>query len=201
MRILVATDLHPAADEAIRQAHAHAGESDTFAVCHVLPNLQPLSVLFPQQNQENIFDVAALSARAETAVRDRVAQLTGRAADSFEVFLDQGVDYAEITRRAQSWKADLVVVGTHGSTPLGHLLLGSTTERVARYSPCPVLVTRAGPENGVVIAATDFSDPSIPAVVTGSKEALRLETSLVVVHAVDFTLPPPVASGGFFGLV
>ncbi|MEO8878006.1 MAG: universal stress protein, partial [Polyangiaceae bacterium] len=73
--------------------------------------------------------------------------------------------------------------------------------RVARYSPCPVLVTRAGPENGVVIAATDFSDPSIPAIVTGSKEAIRLGTSLVVVHAIDFALPPPVASGGFFGLV
>lgn len=32
---------------------------------------------------------------------------------------------------------------THGRTGLGHVLLGSVTERVLRKAPCPVLVVRA----------------------------------------------------------
>jgi nucleotide-binding universal stress UspA family protein len=201
MRILACTDLHPAADEAIRQAHAWCSEGDTLAVLHVLPNLQSMSMLFPQQNQEQIFDVIAITKQAENAVRERVAALTGRRPDSFEVFLDQGTDYAEITRRAAAWKADLVVVGTHGASPIEHFLIGSVTERVARYSSCPVLVTRASPNHGGVVAATDLSDPSLPAIVAGAKEAARRKTSLTVVHAIDFVIPPPVAAGGFFGLI
>jgi nucleotide-binding universal stress UspA family protein len=201
MKILACTDLHPAADEAIRQAHAWCGEGDTLAVSHVLPNLQSISVLFPQRNQKNIFDVIAITKQAEIAVRERVASLTGRAADSFEVFLDQGTDYAEITRRAATWKADLVVVGTHGASPIEHFLIGSVTERVARYSSCPVLVTRPTANHGGVVAATDLSDPSLPAIVAGAKEAARRKTSLTVVHAIDFVIPPPVAAGGFFGLM
>lgn len=37
---------------------------------------------------------------------------------------------------------DLVVMATHGHTGLGHLLLGSTTERVVRTAPCPVLTIK-----------------------------------------------------------
>ena len=200
-RVLVATDLHPAADEAIRQAHAWAGTEDAFAVSHVLPNLQPISLLFPQRHQAAIFDVVELLNRAENAVRQRVAQLTGRAPDSFEVFIDQGVDYAEITRRAAAWKADVVFVGNHNDTPLEHLLIGSTTERVARYCQCAVLVARPSPSTGPVIAATDLSDPSLPAIHAGAREASRRKAPLTVVNAIDFMFPPAIAAGGFFGLV
>jgi nucleotide-binding universal stress UspA family protein len=39
---------------------------------------------------------------------------------------------------------DLVVMGTHGATGLGHVLLGSTAERVVRLCPCPVLTVKVG---------------------------------------------------------
>lgn len=39
---------------------------------------------------------------------------------------------------------DLVVMGTHGTTGLGHVLLGSTAERVVRLCPCPVLTVKVG---------------------------------------------------------
>jgi len=46
-------------------------------------------------------------------------------------------------------EVDLLVVGTHGRTGLGRLLLGSVAERVVRHAPCSVLVTRAsGSEKG-----------------------------------------------------
>ncbi|HUP01429.1 MAG TPA: universal stress protein [Gemmatimonadota bacterium] len=45
-----------------------------------------------------------------------------------------------ILRRARAWKADLVLISTHGRRGLSHLLLGSVAEKVARYADRPVLV-------------------------------------------------------------
>lgn len=39
----------------------------------------------------------------------------------------------------------LIVIATHGRTGLGHLLFGSTAERVVREAPCPVLTIRPKP--------------------------------------------------------
>ena len=52
--------------------------------------------------------------------------------------------------------ADLTVMGTHGRTRLGHLLIGSVAEHVVRTAECPVLTTRekeaAAPTMGVLAA-------------------------------------------------
>ena len=50
---------------------------------------------------------------------------------------------AEIVRTAKEWKADVVVMTTHGRKGLSHLILGSSAERVVREAPCPVLTLRA----------------------------------------------------------
>ena len=39
-------------------------------------------------------------------------------------------------------EADLIVMTTHGRGFFSHAILGSTTERVVRRAPCPVLVVR-----------------------------------------------------------
>ena len=43
---------------------------------------------------------------------------------------------------ALSWKADLIVIGTHGRSGLGRLLMGSVAENVVRHAPVPVLLVR-----------------------------------------------------------
>lgn len=53
-----------------------------------------------------------------------------------------GRAYEEITAAARAENADLIVIATHGYTGLKHVVLGSTTERVVRHAPCPVLVVR-----------------------------------------------------------
>ncbi len=64
--------------------------------------------------------------RAETrlveSLRDRVA----------EVIVDE----------ARKWRADLIVMGTHGRRGFSHLVLGSDAELVIRSSPVPVLLVR-----------------------------------------------------------
>jgi nucleotide-binding universal stress UspA family protein len=44
-----------------------------------------------------------------------------------------------ILQAARDLKADLVVIGTHGRTGLGRLLMGSVAEKVVRSASCPVL--------------------------------------------------------------
>ena len=51
-----------------------------------------------------------------------------------------GLPEKEILDIAGDFKADLIVMGTHGRTGLSHLLMGSVTERTIGYAECPVLV-------------------------------------------------------------
>lgn len=53
-----------------------------------------------------------------------------------------GEPHAEIVDAAQVNECDLVVMSTHGHAGLRHLMLGSTTERVVRTCPVPVLTKR-----------------------------------------------------------
>ncbi len=47
-----------------------------------------------------------------------------------------------IVKEAQNWKADLVVIGSHGYGFLTRTLLGSVSDAVVHHSPCSVLVAR-----------------------------------------------------------
>lgn len=43
---------------------------------------------------------------------------------------------------AKKWRADLLVLGTHGRRGISHLVLGSDAELVVRLAPAPVLLVR-----------------------------------------------------------
>lgn len=53
-----------------------------------------------------------------------------------------GRPFVEIVRYAREQAIDLIVIATHGRGGLAHVLLGSTTEKVVRKAPCPVLTVR-----------------------------------------------------------
>jgi nucleotide-binding universal stress UspA family protein len=53
-----------------------------------------------------------------------------------------GRSHEVIVEQAAERGADLIVMATHGYGLLGQAVLGSTTERVLRHAPCPVLVVR-----------------------------------------------------------
>ena len=187
-RILVATDLSEDADRAIAAADEIAKRDGAeLAVCHVTPDLQQLSVLFPQGVAKGALDVVEFERRAGEVVAERVRALTGR--DANEVFIDSGADYAVIVSNAERSRADLVVTGSHGHTGMRRALLGSVSEKVVRYAHANVLVVRrAEREDGPVVAATDLSDLSLVAVEVAAREATRRGRELVVLHAID-TLP------------
>ena len=59
--------------------------------------------------------------------------------------LARGIPYREIIKEAEKDKTDMIVMGTHGRTGVGHLLLGSVAEKVVRLAGCPVLTVRSSP--------------------------------------------------------
>lgn len=69
---------------------------------------------------------AKLGVEAETAIYESVA---GPAAQS-------------ILREATKWRADLIVMGTHGRRGIRRLVLGSDAEQVVRLAKVPVLLVR-----------------------------------------------------------
>ncbi len=56
--------------------------------------------------------------------------------------LAEGEPAEAIQRVAGEQRCDLIVMATHGESSFLHLVLGSTTERVIRLAPCPVLTTK-----------------------------------------------------------
>jgi len=59
-----------------------------------------------------------------------------------EGIVREGEAYKVITDTASREKAGIIVVGSHGRTGLRRLLMGSVTEKVIGYAPCPVLVVK-----------------------------------------------------------
>jgi uncharacterized protein YbjT (DUF2867 family) len=69
-------------------------------------------------------------------------------------------------RYAAQHRVDLIVLGTHGRGPLGHILLGSVAERVVRTAPCPVLTVRHPQREFVVENAVETAEAVRVAVTT-----------------------------------
>jgi nucleotide-binding universal stress UspA family protein len=112
----------------------------------------------------------------------------------------KGRPFEEICRFARDRDIDLIVTSTRGNTGLKHLALGSTAERVVRYSPCPVLVVcpddqkkkagRNGKETereltfSKILVPIDFSECSMRGLTFARRIAKQFGSKLVLLHAV-----------------
>jgi nucleotide-binding universal stress UspA family protein len=106
----------------------------------------------------------------------------------------KGRPFEEICRLAQEIDIDLIVIATRGNTGLIHLLLGSTAERVVRYSPCPVLVVRGSDSKKKsaqqlatfrkILVPVDFSDCSMKGLEYAKKLAREFRAKLILLHSI-----------------
>jgi nucleotide-binding universal stress UspA family protein len=98
--------------------------------------------------------------RGRVAARQRLARLVRELGPDLptETVVSSGLPAEEIVRHAAERKAGLLVVGTHGRTGVSRVLLGSVSERVARTSPCPVLVVPAAPAEAAPARADVFAE-------------------------------------------
>lgn len=73
-------------------------------------------------------------------VKEKLRQLEGHAHRTrVESLVMEGDPVDMILRAANESNSDVIVMGTHGRTGLGRLLMGSVAESVTRKAPCPVL--------------------------------------------------------------
>ena len=56
--------------------------------------------------------------------------------------LVEGEPVNEILHMATETSCDLIVMGTHGRTGVGRIMMGSVAEGVSRKAPCPVLTVK-----------------------------------------------------------
>lgn len=104
----------------------------------------------------------------------------------------KGRAFEEICQLARDVNIDLIVIATRGNTGFKHLLLGSTAERVVRYSPCPVLVTRNGNLSRRpltfrrILVPIDFSECSLKGLAYAKAFAKQFKSNLVLLHSVHF---------------
>lgn len=60
-----------------------------------------------------------------------------------ETFVKEGETYRIIADMAMQNNSNVIVMGSYGRTGIRRLLMGSVTEKVIGYSPCPVLIVKS----------------------------------------------------------
>jgi nucleotide-binding universal stress UspA family protein len=157
--ILYPTDFSESSDYVFRLACALARDYDArLFVLHVMappPALYAGGVVLPLSDgdKEEQWD----KLRGLRARNPRV---------QVEHCLAEGEPAEAILRAAREKKCDLIMMGTHGRTGLGRLLMGSVAEQVVRKAPCPVLTVKTP----LPVAA------SAPGQTAGVPEATRVAT-------------------------
>ncbi len=87
-------------------------------------------------------NVEALIREQVSRALDQHAAEIERRGISVRKILRVGDVIQEILDVVEKEKIDLVVIGTHGRKGISHFLLGSTTEKLIRSAPCPILTVR-----------------------------------------------------------
>lgn len=122
--ILFPTDFSEAAEAAsVHAVHLARRFDAALHVLHVAPSAEGGS------------DVLEESRRISRVVKSGVS--TTRVQVQDRPVPDGILDYAE------DHAVDLIVMGTHGRTGIGRLVMGSVAEAVVRKAPCPVFAVRA----------------------------------------------------------
>jgi nucleotide-binding universal stress UspA family protein len=133
-RILVATDLFATAGPTLSAAGRYADLLDAqLRVVHVVeaakyPTVVPLSI-----------DLAEFEERSRAEFEQLVELELSRVPPDDRV-IRRGRPDEEIAEEVAAWRADLVVVGSHGKGWIDRFLIGSTTERLLNRLPTSLLV-------------------------------------------------------------
>lgn len=142
-KILVPIDFSEAGKPALNYAKSLA--QVTGASIHLVHVMERIYQASPTYVTGELTYVQLDTARMREVITRKIGALQVGVFRGFKTTFEirEGVTHYEIVDAIKPAKADLVVMATHGYTGLRHVLLGSTTERVIRHAPCPVLVVRS----------------------------------------------------------
>lgn len=182
-RICVGTNFSPESDlalaTAVTLARATGAGIDLLHVVHRPPLYERM-----------VSSARDLVADLERQATARLGQLAAAPAFAGVAIAPQvriGAPFAEIVALARDLRHDLVVIGARKRSGLTELLLGSTAERVLRKASAPVLIAKepfADPPQ-CILAPTDFSEASRPALEEAIALARRWRARLVLLHVIE----------------
>jgi nucleotide-binding universal stress UspA family protein len=141
--ILCPVDLSPVGPRAVEVAYGLAGPG---SVVHLLYVDEPAVVASPLDETVVSYalsreEVTASEKRAHAKLRRLVPDraLAEGVRTETKVVHDAGVAF-QIAAEAKHVGADLIVMGTHGRTGFGRILMGSVAAETLRKSPVPVIL-------------------------------------------------------------
>jgi nucleotide-binding universal stress UspA family protein len=141
MKVLMGIDDSKyAADIAAAFVAQFRAENTEVLVLHVL---QPMGFSSPPEMAAGYApELADLKQSAQELVQ-RIADQLRAAGFNAETAVEVGDVRESILDSASEWRADLILLGSHGMRGLPRFLLGSVAEFVARHAKCSVQIIRA----------------------------------------------------------
>ena len=143
-RILVPVDGSAPSRAGLERAIALANSSRArLRLLHVVDENAVMRGMEPAMNVGELLDILMEDGRKVLAAAAAFAQKRGIRADTVLNELHLGRVADRIVRESAKWRADLIVMGTHGRRGIGRLVMGSDAESVLRESRVPVLMVKA----------------------------------------------------------
>jgi len=143
-RILVPVDGSPTSAAGLKEALKLAKDQRA-KVCllHVIDELIVFNTPETAVNIEPIIEELKRGGKRVLQASERLARAKGIRTES-ELRESVGVRVSDvISARARRWRADLIVMGTHGRRGVNRMLMGSDAELVVRNASMPVLLVPA----------------------------------------------------------
>jgi nucleotide-binding universal stress UspA family protein len=144
-RILVPLDGSPAAQRGLKEALSLAKQNEArMQLLHVVGMFISTPVLAGDRYVEDIPKALHAAGEAILNKAEALVRKQGVAVDIAMLDIARGRAADAIVEQAEKWRADLIVIGTHGRRGFDRLALGSDAEKVVRTAPVPVLVVGPG---------------------------------------------------------
>jgi nucleotide-binding universal stress UspA family protein len=164
--VVVGYDFSHSAGAALHRAVTLAARAP-FHVLHVACVVDPKTAIpsLPSYNGVDYMYAARVQEALATEVQYELDKVEVQERVHFFVHARIGKAAPELLALARDVGADLIIVGSHGSTGLERLLLGSTSEQIVREASCTVEVARAKgyPQvNPVPLEAVSAAAPQMP---------------------------------------
>ena len=188
-KILCPVDFFPASDAAVKYAASLASNYDAkIHLLHVITPVLPSNFEYAISTVEILTELEK-SARAEMSI---LAARTKDAGVPCDVEIRIGDVYDEIKTSIEFEKPELVVMGTHGRRGVERWFMGSTTEKLLRHSPVPLLTISASGEKLVdashfrrILVTTDFSAGTPDALAHAFSVAQENDAHITLLHVVQ----------------
>jgi nucleotide-binding universal stress UspA family protein len=143
-RILVPIDGSATAERALQEAIGLAAGKARLRLVYVIEEVYPLDAEgFAYIDYEALQEAVRSTGERTLAQAAEKVRQSGITAETALLDVPGERVAGVIDNEALGWKADLIVIGTHGRAGLSRFLLGSVAESVVRGASVPVLLVRA----------------------------------------------------------